>query len=401
MPSDPTPISLATPNLAGNELAYVQECIETGWVSSVGRFVDRFEREFASAVGAEHAVATVNGTAALHVALLLAGVEPDDEVIVPALTFIAPANAVRYCGAWPVFTDVEPEQLQLDPEAVDRFLRDTCIRRAHGMVNQRTGRRVRAILAVDLLGHPADTAAFAAIAEDFGLELVEDATESLGASRRGRPVGAGARLACFSFNGNKLLTTGGGGMLVTDDAALAWRAKYLTTQAKDDPTEYVHGAVGFNYRLTNLQAALGVAQLEQLRPFAARKREITARYVSALHGVPGLRMLGEAPWAQSAMWLATVRIDPAAAGTDRRAVAAALGAEKIETRPLWQPMHRSLAHAASYSEPCPVADAAYGDALSLPCSTHLTEADQIRVVSALLRAVPSAAGAAPTIRSVA
>jgi len=393
MPSDTVtaapshaPIPLCTPNLAGNELRYVQECIETGWVSSVGAFVTRFEREFAEAVGAAHAVAMVNGTAALHIALMLAGVQVDEEVIVPSLTFIAPANAVRYCGAWPAFLDVEPTHLQLDPAAVLRFLEQDCIHEGTVVINRRTHRRVRALVAVDLLGHPADTAALGDLCAAYGLAMIEDATESLGALRRGRPVGADARLAAFSFNGNKLITTGGGGMLVTDDAQLAARAKYLTTQAKDDAVEFVHGAVGWNYRLTNLQAAMGVAQLEQLPHFVARKRTICAAYAEAFADLPHLRILGEAEWARSAQWMVTLLLDSTSRRT-RQQLAADLAAAQIETRPLWQPLHRSPAHVGAWSGPCPNADAAQAWALSLPCSTHLTDNDLNRVIHAVRRSL--------------
>lgn len=380
-----SPIPLCTPNLAGNELRYVTEAVESGWVSSVGPFVTRFERELAAAVGAREAVAVVNGTAALHVALVLAGVQPDDEVILPALTFIAPANAVRYCGAWPVFLDVERDYLQLDPAAVLAFLERDCQRTPDGLRNRHTGRRVRALIAVDLLGHPADTDLLGDACRAFGLELIEDATESLGAHRRGRTVGSDARFAAFSFNGNKLLTTGGGGMLVTDDPALAARARYLTTQAKDDAVEFIHGEVGWNYRLTNVQAAIGVAQLEQLPGFVDRKRAIRERYAEALAGLP-LELLGEAPWAASSQWMVTARLSPAAR-LDRRQLAEALAAEQIETRPLWQPLHQSPAHRGAWHTACPVAEAAHATALSLPCSTHLTDPDLDRVADAVRRSL--------------
>ena len=381
-----TPVALCTPNIAGNEMRYVQECLASGWVSSVGAYVDRFEREFAAAVGARHAVAVVNGTAALHVALTLAGVQRDDEVIVPSLTFIAPANAVRYCGAWPAFLDVEPAHLQLDPAAVLRFLESDCRREGTTIVNRHTGRRVTAVLAVDLLGHPSDTAVLGDLCAAYSLALIEDATESLGAVRRGVPVGGDARYAAFSFNGNKLITTGGGGMFVTNDDALAARARYLTTQAKDDAVEFVHGEVGWNYRLTNVQAAIGVAQLEQLPTFVARKRAMRALYADQLSAVPHLRVLDEAAWATSAHWMLTIMLD-AASPKSRVELAASLAELRIDTRPLWQPLHQSPAHRGAWSGACPVATTAQQQALSLPCSTHLSDAELARVAHAVIRSL--------------
>src|SRR5437016_5543839 len=213
-------IPLCVPNSGGNERAYVEECLDTGWLSAAGPFVERFERQFAATLGAAHAVATASGTAALHTALLLAGVRPLDEVVVPSLTFIAPANAVRYVGAWPTFVDVDPDYWQLDPNELRAFLRDDCTVSGGELHNRHTGRRVAAVLPVDILGHPCDLQAITEIAEQYGLAIIEDATESLGAMCGGRPLGQRSRLTCFSFNGNKLMTTGGGGMLITDDAHL-------------------------------------------------------------------------------------------------------------------------------------------------------------------------------------
>lgn len=385
-------IPLCVPEIRGNEWAYVRECLDTGWVSSAGPFVERFERELAAAAGTAHAVATVNGTSALHVALMLAGVEPDDEVVVPALTFIAPANAIRYAGAWPVFLDVEPHYFQLDGNRLEEFLRQGCTSRDGVLRNRRTGRRVRALLPVHVLGHPVDLEPVLALAREFGLAVVEDATESLGARWRGRPVGGLGLAGCFSFNGNKLLTTGGGGMLVTNDAALAERARYLTTQAKDDPIEYVHGAIGYNYRLTNIQAAMGVAQLEQLAPYVAKKRDIAARYGAAFRDLPGIRPMAEADWAESAWWMYTVLVDDAVTGIDSRGLMRALEREKIQTRPLWQPLHRSPAHADAPSADCPVAERLARMALSLPCSVGLDEPQQARVIERVRSIVGGARG---------
>ena len=376
-------VPLSVPEIRGNEWAYVKECLDTGWVSSAGAFVERFEREMARVSGADHAVATASGTAALHVALAVAGVRPDDEVLVSALTFIAPANAIRYLGAWPVFIDAEPAHWQMDGRRVRDFLADGCVLRDGALRNRETGRRIAAILPVHILGHPVDLDPILDLAREHGLPVVEDATESLGATCRGRPVGQLGDVACYSFNGNKLITTGGGGMLVTRHEAWARRARYLTTQAKDDAIEYVHHEVGYNYRLTNLQAAMGVAQLEGLADFLAAKRRIAERYTAALRDVPGLAPMREAEWARSAWWMYTVGVDEAVFGRDSRALMRALDARGIQTRPLWQPLHRSPAHAGSPVASCPVADELNRVALSLPCSVGLPAADQERVIEAL------------------
>lgn len=378
-------IPLSIPNVSGNEWKYVKECLDSGWVSSVGAYVDRFERDFAAAVTAPYAVACVSGTAALHIALLVAGVQPDDEVVVPALTFIAPANAVRYVGGWPAFVDVDPDYWQIDCAQLEAFLREDCSTSSGLLRNRHTGRRVAAVLAVDILGHPCDMDRVHELASEFGLVLVEDATESLGARYRGRPVGSSPWVTAFSFNGNKILTTGGGGMLVTSDASVASRARYLTTQAKDDAVEFVHEHIGYNYRLTNVQAAIGCAQIERLDEFVAAKRRIASRYDTGLSGSPGLAPMRQAPWAESACWMYTVRVDPAGADVTSRGLLRKLREAHIETRPLWQPLHRSPAHRASFARACPVAEAVNREALCLPCSTGLTSDQQDQVIEAILR----------------
>jgi perosamine synthetase len=388
------PIPLSEPAIGGNEWAYVKECLDTGWVSSVGAFVDRFERSVADAVGAAHAVATVNGTSALHVALLLAGVEPGDEVLVSSLSFIAPANAIRYAGAWPVFIDVEPRYRQMDVARAIEFLTRACIWRNNALYNRVTGRRVRAVLPVHILGHPVDLDPLIELALGMRLPVIEDATESLGARYGGRAVGHLGTIACFSFNGNKLITTGGGGMIVTDDEALARRARYLTTQAKDDPIEYVHGEVGYNYRLTNIQAAMGVAQMERLPEFLLAKRRIARGYAEGFAGVPGILPMEEASWAESAWWMYTISVDAAEFGLGSRALMHELTTRRIQTRPLWQPLHRSPAHANVSVPPmnCPVADVASRDSLSLPCSVGLDSAVQETVIDAILEIAAAARG---------
>jgi perosamine synthetase len=377
-------IPLCVPHLAGQEWAYVKECLDTGWVSSVGGFVDRFERDLAEYVGVPHAVATVNGTAALHVALLVSGTQPDDEVLVSTLTFVAPANAIRYCGAWPVFMDADPVYWQMDPEKVEAFLETECRWRDGAFWNRQTRRRVRAILPVHILGHPCDMDPILELARRYELVVVEDATECLGAKYRGRATGALGDIACFSFNGNKVITTGGGGMIVTRNGAWARRAKHLTTQAKSDPVEYLHDEIGYNYRLVNLLAALGCAQLEQLDGFIARKREIADRYRRSLRAFPGVTCMRAAEWAEPIDWMFTVYLSPDAP-CDRRKLLRELQALNIQTRPLWRPLHRLPMYADAGRYRIEVADRLYEGCLSLPCSVSLRAEDQARVIEAVGR----------------
>jgi perosamine synthetase len=372
------------PSIEGNAWAYVKQCLDTGWVSSAGSYVTTFEQGLSAATGSRHAVACVSGTAALHLALLAVGVEPEDEVIVPALTFVAPANAVRYAGAWPVFIDVEPEHWQLDTSQLTVFLERGCESVNGRLHNRATGRRVRAVLFVDLLGHPADAETISSITRPHGLALIEDATESLGASYHGEPLGRFADLTCLSFNGNKIITTGGGGAVLTDSDTLAGRCRHLSTQAKRDPLDYVHDEVGFNYRLTNLQAALGVAQLERLDAHVAAKRRIADRYAAAFDQVPGITPMREAPWAFSTFWLFTVLVDPDHYGCDSRALLRHLATERIQARPLWQPLHLSPAHAGAFCAGAPVAERTAVAALSLPSSVGLVEEDQRRVIDVIV-----------------
>ena len=373
-------IPLCIPEIRGNEWEYVKECLDTNWVSSVGSFVNRFERELTEYIGAGQGVVTVNGTAALHIALLAAGVQPDDDVLVSSLTFIAPANAIRYVGAWPVFIDVEPDYWQMDPAAVIHFLENECRWSNGTLVNRHTGRRVSAIIPVHILGHPVDIDPILEVARKYNLTVIEDATESLGAKYKGRMVGTLGDIACFSFNGNKIITTGGGGMIITGNKAWADRAKYLTTQAKDDPIEYVHKTIGYNYRLTNIQAAMGVAQLEQLDDYISTKRRIAKFYSEAFDELPGITPMQEAPWATSIYWMYTVLVDEKTYGMNSRELLEHLKENKIQTRPLWQPIHRSPAYANNQFYPCKVAERLNKDALSLPCSVGLGEPEQQRVI---------------------
>ena len=374
-------IPLCIPEIRGNEWKYIKECLDTNWVSSVGSFVDRFEQELATYVKTQCAVATASGTAALHIALLVAGVQPDDEVLVSTLTFIAPANAIRYVGAWPVFMDADPLYWQMDPEKVIDFLEKECQWRNGALYNKATGRCVKAILPVHILGHPCDMDPILEIARKYNLVIIEDATESLGAKYKGRMVGHIGDIACFSFNGNKIITTGGGGMIVTDNEKRARHAKYLTTQAKDNLAEYIHNEIGYNYRLTNIQAAMGCAQLEQLDDYIATKRRIATTYTKALANMPGIIPMCEAPWAFSIFWMYTVLMDERRYGMSSRELMQHLAKHRIQTRPLWQPLHRSPAHKGTQAYRVDVADNIYRQALSLPCSVGLEMSEIERVLT--------------------
>lgn len=376
-------IPLAVPHLGGNEWKYVKECLDTNWVSSVGTYVDRFEVDLASYVGRERAVATTSGTAALHLALMIAGVGQDDEVLVSDMTFIAPANAIRYVGAFPVFVDADPAHWEMDAHKLADFMTSGCEWKDGALINRATQRRIRAIMPVHILGHPCDMDPILELARQYDLKVIEDATESLGALYKGRPVGSHGDIACFSFNGNKVITTGGGGMLVTDSQELADRARYLSTQAKDDPIEYVHGEVGYNYRLTNVQAAIGVAQMEQLDEFVAKKRHIADAYRRGLAHLPGVTVQVEAEWADTTSWLSTVLFDAASYGRDARSTMEHLQKNGIQTRPLWQPMHSAAPFADCFATDCSISERLYGEALSLPSSVDLTDQQLEKIIRLL------------------
>lgn len=376
-------IPLIVPEMRGNELAYLRECIETNWVSYLGPFVTRFEDLMTKFVGTRYAVATTSGTAALHIALLVAGVQPDDEVLVSDLTFIAPVNAIRYCAAFPVFIDATAEHWQMDAEKVVDFVKKECQVVRGRLINRLTGRAVTAVVPVHILGHPVDIQPIVDVAQEYGLRVIEDATETLGGQYHRKMVGTLGDIACFSFNGNKIITTGGGGMIVTDNEAWASKAKYLTTQAKDDPVEFVHHEIGYNYGLTNIQAAVGVAQMEHLEEYISIKREIATRYAAGLADVVGITPMKEAPWASSTYWLYTILVDPSRSGVDSRTLQHALARRNIQTRPLWMPCHKQRPYRNCQAYKIEVAERLYREGLSLPCSVGLHETDLQRIIATL------------------
>ncbi len=383
-------IPLSVPNLHGNEWRYVKECLDSGWVSSAGPFVDRFEREFAAYTGASYAVACVNGTAALQTALRIAGVEAGDEVIVPTLTFIATVNAVHYLGAVPVFMDSD-EYYNLDAAKVlDFFDRNTDCR--DGVcVNIHTGRRIAAVVPVHVFGNAARLEPLIAPCHARGIAIVEDAAESLGTryssgALAGRHTGTIGDLGCFSFNGNKIITTGGGGMIVTDNTEHARRARYLTTQAKDDELRYVHGDVGYNFRLTNLQAALGVAQLEQLTEFIEIKKRGYRIYSDIIAGISGLKLAEVPPYADNNHWMYALRVETSRYGRDRDTLIADLGRAGVQTRPVWHLNHLQSPYVGCEHYAISNALVQLAVTVNLPCSTTLSPADIAFVCDKLRRA---------------
>lgn len=378
-------IPLSVPSFTGNEWKYVKECLDTGWVSTAGGFVTRFEEEFKRLTGAPHAVACASGTAALHVALQLVGVKRDDEVLVPTLTFIASVNAISYLGAHPVFMDCDGFY-NLDVAKVAEFIDSECEQREGGTFNRRSGRRVAAVVPVHVFGNAVRMRELVELCRPRGIRVIEDAAESLGTVYEdGTHTGTIGDLGCFSFNGNKIVTTGGGGMIVTADEALARRARYLTTQAKDDEVRFIHGEIGYNYRLTNLQAALGVAQLEQLGRYVEIKRANYEAYRQALGRIDGLCVADVPPYARNNCWMYALRIDAARYGRTRDEVLALLDGRGIQARPVWYPNHLQKAYRGCQTWRLERSMQLFEETLNIPCSVGLTEAERTAVIEALSR----------------
>lgn len=369
-------LGLHEPVFAGNEVAYLEECIKSTFVSSVGPFVDRFERMLEEVTGAKRAVAVVNGTAALHACFLLAGVEPGDEVISPALTFIATTNAIAYCGAVPHFVDSSLDTLGMDARALALRLDAVAQKTATGTINRETGRRIAAITPMHTFGHPVDMDAIATLAKDWNIALVEDAAESLGSTYKGHAVGSQARLAALSFNGNKIVTTGGGGAILSNDEELGRRAKHLTTTAKlPHKWAFIHDEVGFNYRLPNLNAALGCAQLEQLDGFLASKRKLASAYERAFAHIPGVRFSREPKGTTSNYWLNAILLDEDNA--DRRDdVLAALNDSGFGARPAWTLMNKLPMFAQSPRGDLAAAESIERRLINLPSSASIRPNDE-------------------------
>jgi len=364
-------VALHEPEFRGREWEYLKECLDSGWVSSGGSYVDRFERDLAAFTGSACAVATSNGTSALHICLLLARVKPGDEVLVPTLTFVATANAVSYVGAVPHFVDSEAISLGVDAAKLEAHLRDTAHIVDGVCVNQRTGAPIRALVVMHVFGHPADLDALADVARRWHLVLIEDAAESLGSVYHGRHTGNIGLLSALSFNGNKVVTTGGGGAVLTNDAAIGRHAKHLTTTARTSAGwGFVHDEVGYNYRLPNINAALGCAQLERLPSMLERKRALAARYDRAFADVDGVRFLREPPGTSSNYWLNTVVLDTAHAAR-RDDVLGILNDAGYMARPVWTLMHKLPMYRASPRMDLTLAEQLESRIVNLPSSASL------------------------------
>lgn len=330
------PIQLHEPWFCGNESKYTQDCIQSGWVSSVGKYVDKFSDDLAKFTGLQYAIPTVNGTAALHLCLRLLDIQPNDEVLVPALTFVATANAIAYAGAIPHFVASESTTLGVDPEALNNYLEQTATRAPRGLVNRYTGRPIKALIVVHVFGHPAQMDKLSQVAAFWGLPIIEDVAESLGSYYQGKHTGSFSILAAMSFNGNKIATTGGGGAILTNDAKLAERAKYLSTTAKQPhPWAFYHDELGYNYRMPNINAALGCAQLEQVPMFLENKRQLAALYQEAFNNVDDIEFLTEPENAKSNYWLNTLKLPLTMPQEEREALLAAAHQRGFMLRPAW------------------------------------------------------------------
>lgn len=355
--------------MGGQELAYVHGAFESNWVAPVGPHVDAFEREFAEHVGSKHAAAISSGTAALHLALLLAGVGHGDEVLVSSLTFSASANPIVYLGGRPTFIDSEASSWNMDPALLSEVL----------AVRARQGRLPRAVIVVHLYGQSADLDPILAACRQYDVTLIEDAAEALGATYKGRAPGTFGKSGVFSFNGNKIITTSGGGMLVSDDAALIAHARKLATQARDPAPHYQHSEIGYNYRLSNILAGIGRGQLRVLEERVEARRRNYEFYVERIGRLPGIHFMPEANWGRHTRWLTCITIDPSTFGTDREAIRLALEAENIEARPVWKPLHMQPIFAECETIGGAVSESLFEQGLCLPSGSSLTEADLDRI----------------------
>lgn len=371
-------ILLSGPNISGNEWKYVKDCLDTGWVSSVGSYVTQFENMVAEYAGAKFGVATSSGTTALHISLILMDIQPEDYVIVPNITFVASLNSIKYTGASPILMDVNPETWQMDLDLLQKFLEQETTVEGDQCLSKSDGRRIRAIMPVHVLGNMCDMDRLMHLAETFQLKVIEDATEALGSYYKGKHAGSFGTLGCFSFNGNKIITCGGGGVIVTDNEALAVKAKHLTTQAKADPFEYWHDEIGYNYRLVNVSAAIGVGQMEQLPEFVKRKHEIAAFYKSELANVGDIAFQKVEETVNPNWWLFTFSSER------QRDLLKVLNENKMQSRPFWVPMNQlpMFTH-ERYIQEHDFSNQIYQNCLSIPCSTDITNEDLQRIADTI------------------
>jgi pyridoxal phosphate-dependent aminotransferase EpsN len=368
------PILLSTPHMGDRELAFVKEAFDTNWIAPVGPHVDAFEQEFSQVVGAGHAAAVSSGTAALHLALRLVGVGAGDQVFCSTLTFIATASPITYLGAQPVFIDSDRSSWNMNPE----LLQDAFAKRA------RLGQLPKAVVLVHLYGQSADIDPILAACNDYEIPLIEDAAESLGATYRDRSPGTFGRMGIYSFNGNKIITTSGGGMLVSDDPDLTDKARFLATQARDPAPHYQHSETGYNYRLSNVLAGIGRGQLQVLTDRVAARRHNFEVYQQALAGLPGIEFMPEATFGKATRWLTCLTIDPVAFGADREHVRLALAQQQIEARPVWKPLHLQPVFSGCESIGGEVAEELFARGLCLPSGSNLTSEDLERVTAAIV-----------------
>ena len=364
-------IYLSSPHIGESERRYVTDAFDTNWVAPLGPHVDAFEREFCEKVGSRHAAALSSGTAALHLSMILAGIGAGDDVWVSDLTFVASVNPIRYVGASPTFIDCERTSWNLDADLLEDALGEA----------RRDGKLPRALVLVHLYGQTADVGRIASLCNEYGVMLVEDAAEALGASYDGRAPGTFGKLGVFSFNGNKIITTSGGGMLVSDDEGLIQHARKLATQARDPAPHYQHSEIGFNYRLSNVCAAIGRGQLEKLDERVDARRANFAYYAETLGDLPGVTFQPEAAWGRHNRWLTVCLVDPAEAGLDREAIRQYLESLDIEARPVWKPMHMQPLFEGCRFIGSGVSRALFENGLCLPSGSNLTEAERERVVA--------------------
>ena len=369
------PILLSTPHMGDREHQFVTEAFETNWIAPIGPHVDAFEQEFCLAVGSSHATAVSSGTAALHLALKLVGVGVGDEVFCSSLTFSASANPIAYLGAKPVFIDSDRLSWNMDPHLLQAALEQRA----------KVGKLPKAVILVHLYGQSADIDPILAACQQYGVPMIEDAAEALGATYKGRSPGTFGTVGIFSFNGNKIITTSGGGMLVSEDASITSKAKFLATQARDPAPHYQHSEIGYNYRLSNVLAGIGRGQLLVLSDRVAARRRNCEVYEKALGKLPGVEFMPEAPWGSATRWLTCLTIDPAAFGADREQIRLALAAEQIEARPVWKPLHMQPIFKDCDCFGGKVAEDLFDRGLCLPSGSNLSDEDLDCVISAIVK----------------
>ncbi|OGX12931.1 MAG: aminotransferase DegT [Omnitrophica bacterium RIFOXYB12_FULL_50_7] len=371
LPAEQKNVELHEPYLCGNEWNYVKECLDTNWVSSVGKFVDVFEQKLAEYTGVKRAFAVVNGTAALHISLKMAGVDEGNEVLVPDLTFVATANAVTYCGAIPHFVDCDEMTLGVDPKALSDYLSRIAEIRDGECINRETGRKIKVLVAMHTFGHPCDLEKLSDLCKKYNLILIEDAAEALGSFYKNRHVGHWGKFSILSFNGNKTITTGGGGAILTNDEKLGVRAKHIATTAKlPHPFIFFHDQIGYNYRMPNINAALGVAQLENLPRFLERKRVLAMRYKKSFQDVAGVRFVDEPGFSKSNFWLNAILLD-ADTAAERDGLLEYLRADGIKARPAWTLMHKLPMFQDCPRMEIPMAEAMDSRLINIPSSAFL------------------------------